>query len=175
MLTVCSFVRHRVAPPFTMWTVCAINASVCMQKRWMMCISVCVGTRITHAYVYICVCICASSWCPSSFVASVHAEPSIYGWDARDRNMYTREREREERKKCRYMNGMCSTFDTGNLREELYVRNAYFTNRDSSSSHTHAHSSHTPKNDALIENTTTTMKKKSYVYRKKINQLKSIV
>ena len=64
-----------------------------------MCISVFVGTRITHAYVYICVCICASSWCPSSFVASVHAEPSIYMDGMRAIAICIRERERERKGK----------------------------------------------------------------------------
>ena len=113
-----------------------------MQKRWMMCISVCVGTRITHAYVYICVCVYVHHH--GVLLPSLRPfTPNLLYMDGmRAIAICIREKEREEWKKCRYMNGMCSTFDTGNLREELYVRNAYFTNRDSSSSHTHAQFAH---------------------------------
>ena len=87
----------------------------------------------THTHMYTYVYICASSWSPTSSVASVHAEASSMwmGWDAIARNVREKGRENAD------MNGMCSTFDTGNLRGELYVRNAYFTNRDSSDTHAH--------------------------------------
>ena len=148
------------------------NKCICVHAEKVDDVYFCVRGHSNHTRVCIHMCVYMCIIMVSFFLRCVRSRRTfyIYGWDARDRNMYTREREREERKKCRYMNGMCSTFDTGNLREELYVRNAYFTNRDSSSSHTHAHSSHTPKNDALIENTTTTMKKKIIcIQRKRIN------